>query len=68
MRGKVRDWQVEQRRYLIHFSDGGSGMRFYDEPLEEGATVERGEYRVERVEQASYPQGLGRAWATWLEP
>jgi hypothetical protein len=37
-------------------------MRFFDAPLEVGSIVER-DYRVERVEQASYPGGLGGAWA-----
>ena len=68
MRGKTtRDWQVEQRRYLIHFSDGDSGMRFFAEPLKVGQLVEGAKYRVERVEQASSPGGLGHAWATLIE-
>jgi hypothetical protein len=41
-------------------------MRFFEEPLEVGSIVER-DYRVERVEQASYPEGLGHAWATLIE-
>ena len=67
MRGKTtRDWRAGQRRYLVRFSDGGSGMRFYDEPLEVGATVER-DYRIEQVEQPASPRGLGHAWATLIE-
>ena len=30
-----------QLRYLIHFSDGGSGMRARDEPLEPGRRARR---------------------------
>jgi hypothetical protein len=52
------DWREGKRRYIVHFSNGSAGMRFFDEPLEVGALVESGTYRVERVEQASYPDGL----------
>ena len=51
------------RRTSSGFSDGGSGMRFYDEPLAVGSIVER-DYRVE---QLSSPRGLGHAWATLVE-
>jgi hypothetical protein len=26
------DWRDSQIRYLVHFSDGGSGMRYRSEP------------------------------------
>lgn len=29
----MRDWQNERVPYLMHFSDGGSGMRYRDTPL-----------------------------------
>ena len=37
-----------QLRYLIHFSDGGSGMRSRDDPLEPGVELVAGggRYRV----------------------
>jgi hypothetical protein len=35
----MQDLQDEQIRYLIHFSDGGSGMRHRDEPLEAGVVT-----------------------------
>lgn len=46
------------------FSDGGSGMRWYDDPLAEGRELaEAGHrYRVAHVDQPSFPGGLGRAW------
>ena len=58
------DWRDKQIRYLVHFSDGGSGRRFRDEPLEVGAELNEGRrrYRVVRVEQPSSPRGFGRTW------
>jgi hypothetical protein len=58
----IRDGQT---RYLVHFADGGSGMRWYAEPLEEAGKVSEGgtEYVVTRVEQPKGPNGLGHAWA-----
>jgi hypothetical protein len=40
-----------QLRYLVHFDDGGSGMRLCDDPLEPGAELVDGggRYRVVRV-------------------
>jgi hypothetical protein len=48
----MQDWRDGQVRYLVHFDDGGSGMRFRDEALEVGAKLRDGgdPYRVERVE------------------
>ena len=62
-------WRDLKIRYLVHFSDGGSGMRFRDEPLDVGAVLEDGgaRYRVERVEQPPNPRAFGYAWATRLD-
>jgi hypothetical protein len=56
-----RDGQV---RYLVHFSDGSSGMRNRDAPLEPGDELVDGggRYRVIRVEPAPNPRVLGHAW------
>lgn len=61
----MRDWKAEQLRYLVHFDDGGSGMRWYDEPLDVGTELRDGtqRYVVERVEQPPNPNALGHAWA-----
>jgi hypothetical protein len=60
-----RDWQSERRRYVVHFSDGGAGVRFVDEQLEVGAEISDGDrrYAIERVEQPTTPHVLGHAWA-----
>jgi hypothetical protein len=36
------DWRDKQIRYLVTFSDGGSGRRFRDEPLEVGTELDDG--------------------------
>lgn len=61
-----RDWQAERLRYLIHFSDGGSGMRYREAQLDAGDELREGaqRYVVEQVEQAPNPNALGHAWAT----
>lgn len=53
-----------QHRYLTHFADGGTGMRWYDDPLVEGATLSEGGvvYVVTRVTESRVPSGLGHAW------
>ncbi len=60
-----RDWQAGRVRYLVHFSDGGSGMRHRDEPFDVGDELSEGgrRYTVERVEQPPNPEALGHAWA-----
>jgi hypothetical protein len=65
----MRDWKVERLRYLIHFSDGGSGKRHRDEPLEADAELRDGGsvYEVERVEQPPNPHSFGHAWAKRVE-
>ena len=64
-----RDWHAGRVRYLVHFSDGGSGMRHRDAQLEEGDELNEGgrDYVVERVEQPPNPNALGHAWATSVE-
>jgi hypothetical protein len=64
-----RDWQSEQLRYLVHFDDGGSGMRYRDEPLGVGDDLIDGgrSYRVERVEPPPNPSAFGHAWVTRLD-
>jgi hypothetical protein len=37
------DWRAGQVRYLIHFDDGGSGMRYRAEPLTVGVELTEGE-------------------------
>jgi hypothetical protein len=64
MRGRMRrDWREGKRRYMIHFSTGSAAMRFYDEQIEVGATIESGTYEVWRVEQPREVDGLGHCWA-----
>jgi hypothetical protein len=36
-----RDPNLVRLRSLVHDSDGGARMRFYDEPLGVGAVIER---------------------------
>jgi hypothetical protein len=61
----MHDPRDRQVRYLIHFSDGGSGMRICDERLVPGAELRDGgaRYRLLRVEHPPSPQGFGHAWA-----
>jgi hypothetical protein len=61
-----RDGQI---RYLIHFSDGGSGMRWQDTPLEAGAELRDGGgvYEVERVEPPPNDLAFGHVWAKRVE-
>jgi hypothetical protein len=35
----MRDWKVQRLRYLVHFSDCGSGIRYRDEPHSAGAST-----------------------------
>jgi hypothetical protein len=66
----MRDWQEGRLRYLVHFSDGGSGMRFREAQLDVGDELTEGvdHYVVERVEQPGHGQALGHAWATLNAP
>ena len=58
------DWRDSQIRYLVHFDDGGSGMRYRDELLAVGVELNEGgnRYRVERVELPPNPNVFGHAW------
>jgi hypothetical protein len=62
----MQDWRDGQLRYLVHFNDGGSGMRYREEPLKVGAELADGgaRYRVERVESPPNPNAFGHAWVT----
>ena len=59
------DWRDGQIRHLVNYSDGGSGMRYFDEPLVEGAELRDGgaRYRVVKVEQPRGELAFGHAWA-----
>ena len=65
-----RDWQAGRVRYLVHFSDGGSGMRHRDAPLEVGDELSEGgrRYTVERVAPPPNPDALGHAWVRRTDP
>jgi hypothetical protein len=65
----MHDWRDGQVRYLVHFSDGGSGMRYLDAPLKPGAELRDGGvgYRVERVEPPPNPSAFGHVWARRVE-
>jgi len=63
----MHDPRAGQIRYLVHFSDGGSGMRWQDAPLAAGTTElhDGGNvYEIERVEPPPNPMGLGHVWVT----
>jgi hypothetical protein len=62
------DWRASQIRYLVHVDDGGSGMRYYAEPLAVGVKLNDGGtvYRVERLEPPPNPNGFGHACVTRL--
>jgi hypothetical protein len=66
----VGDWQSEhEHRFLVHYSDGGSGMREYARPLEVGDEIEDGRdrYRIVRVEPKQTRGGFAHAWAEVFE-
>jgi hypothetical protein len=60
----MQDWRDSQIRYLVHFDDGGSGMRHRKERIDVGDQLADGGivYRVERVEPPSNPNAFGHAW------
>jgi hypothetical protein len=62
----MQDWTAGQLRYLVHFDDGGSGMRLRTKPLDVGCELTEGRdlYRVMRVEHPAHERTLGHAWAT----
>jgi hypothetical protein len=53
----------DRPRYLVRYSDGGSGMRRYDQLLEVGADLSGGgaRYRVVHVEHPANPHSFGHA-------
>jgi hypothetical protein len=65
----MQDWAAGQLRYLIHFNDGGSGMRLRPEPLTVGTTLEDGgtNYRVTRVEHPAHERTFGHAWVETVD-
>lgn len=65
----MQDWLDSQIRYLVHFDDGGSGMRYREEPLAVDAELTDAgrRYRVERVEPPPNPNAFGHAWVTRLD-
>jgi hypothetical protein len=62
------DWRDTKIRYLVHFDDGGSGMRYRSEPLAIGDELNDGgsRYTVERVEPPPNPNTFGHAWVSRL--
>jgi hypothetical protein len=63
------DWVSENPHgVLVHFSDGGAGMREYDRQLEVGEEMMDGgqRYRIERVQERKTRGGVGHAWAEVL--
>jgi hypothetical protein len=65
----MQDWTMGRLRYLVHFDDGGSGMRLRGEPLDVGCELTEGadRYRVVRVEQPPNERSFGHAWAELLD-
>jgi hypothetical protein len=60
------DWLSEHdNRWLVHFSDGGAGMREYKRPPRVGDEFQEGRQRyvVIRVEPKQTRGGFGHAWA-----
>jgi hypothetical protein len=60
----MQDWRDGQLCYLVHFDEGGSGMRMRDTPLEVACELDGGgdRYRVTRVEQPKHERTFGHAW------
>jgi hypothetical protein len=58
-------WGNTEHRYLVRFSDGGSGIRtFADRPEVDGELQDGGRrYRLVRVEHRDGDGGFGHAWA-----
>jgi hypothetical protein len=61
----MQDWRDGHVRYLVHFDDGGSGMRHRAEPLERRDQLRDGgaRYCVERVDQPPNPSAFGHVRA-----
>jgi hypothetical protein len=65
----MQDLREAQIRYLIHFDDGGSGMRSRTEPIRVGTKFEESgsRYRIKRVEQPAHERTFGYAWVSRLD-
>jgi hypothetical protein len=64
------DWLSDNpHRVLVHFSDGGAGMREYDRPLSVGDEITDGgqRYVVTRVQARETRGGFGHAWTELRE-
>jgi hypothetical protein len=63
------DPTAERPRYLVHYSDGGSGMRRHNALIEIGDDLldGGGRYRVVQVEHPANPHSFGHAWAELIE-
>jgi hypothetical protein len=63
------DSRDSQIRYLVHFDDGGSGMRYRSEPLTVGVELTDGgtRYCVERVQPPPNCNAFGHAWVTRMD-
>jgi hypothetical protein len=62
--GAVTALYEDKIRYLVHFAEGGSGLRWRHDPLEEGTLITEGEieYVVLVVEHPISPDSFGHAW------
>jgi hypothetical protein len=68
-RGRMQDPIEGRLRYLVHYSDGGWGMRAYNAVLDVGAEVMDGgaRYRVEPVEPPPNSNAFGHVWVKLTE-
>ena len=59
----------DRPRYLVHYSDGGSGMRLRAEPLDVGCELSEGtdRYRVVRVDPPAHERTFGHAWVELID-
>lgn len=53
----MADWRDSQMRYLVHFSDGGSDLCYFDERLTEGETFSEGDSEYKGDGQVQHPAG-----------
>lgn len=63
------DFRDGKVRYLVHFDDGGAGMRYRDAELAVGDELGDGgrRYRVTRVEPPPNPSAFGHAWVMGVD-
>ena len=59
-------WNDSGKRYLVHFADGGAGIRTFDEPPKlDDELVDGGRgYRITQVEHQDGESGFGHAWVS----